>query len=65
LFLKGEPTARMKLISAIQDVKSITEIKKLIRAYGDEMWWKGWDEAISHEPINENSVEFCHHEFKI
>lgn len=55
----------MKLISAIQDVKSITEIKKLIRAYGDEMWWKGWDEAISHEPINENSVEFCHHEFKI
>lgn len=48
----------MKLISAIQDVKSITEIKKLIRAYGDEMWWKGWDSAITNDPPSENSEQF-------
>lgn len=58
MFLKGEPTARMKLISAIQDVKSITEIKKLIKSYGDEMWWKGWDSAITNDPPSENSEQF-------
>lgn len=50
-------STKEQLIAAIRECKGITEIKKLIKEYGDVMWWKGWDAGINHTPPPENSWE--------